>query len=86
MEILVEKLDKARELYPGVKSVVVAGGVSANKALREALPEACFPATSLAGDNGAMVAAACYFEIQTGVEPADPYTLNIYPRVEIDHD
>ena len=86
VEILVEKLDKARELYPGVKSVVVAGGVSANKALREALPEACFPATSLAGDNGAMVAAACYFEIQTGVEPADPYTLNIYPRVEIDHD
>ena len=43
-----------------------------------------FPATSLSGDNGAMVAAACYFEIQTGVKPVDPYSLNIYPRISIE--
>ena len=83
VDILCEKLQTALEQYPDVKSVVVAGGVSANKALREALPEAFFPAPALSGDNGAMVAAACYYEIQSGVEPVDPYVLNIYPRISI---
>ena len=84
VEILVEKLDKACEMYPDVKSIVVAGGVSANEELRKALPDAYFPAPSLSGDNGAMVAAACYFEIESGVEPTDPYSLNIYPRISIE--
>ena len=84
VEILVEKLDKACEMYPDVKSIVVAGGVSANEELRKALPDAYFPAPSLSGDNGAMVAAACYFEIESGVKPTDPYTLNIYPRISIE--
>ena len=73
----------ALDLYPDVKSVVAAGGVSANEELRKALPEAFFPASSLSGDNGAMVAAACYYEILSGVKPTDPYSLNIYPRVAI---
>lgn len=84
VEILCEKIVKGLETYPEVQSVVVAGGVSANQALREALPEAYFPAPSLSGDNGAMVAAACYFEIQNGVKPIDPYKLNIYPRISIE--
>ena len=84
IEILCEKLSEALEKHPDVQSVVVAGGVSANSALREALPEAYFPAPALSGDNGAMVAAACYFEIQSGVQPVDPYKLNIYPRVSIE--
>ena len=95
--ILVKKLKKALEQYPGVKSVVVAGGVSANAELKERVLEmvgsltsgepgirAYFPALSLAGDNGAMVGAACYFEIQSGVKPVDPYSLNIYPRISIE--
>jgi N6-L-threonylcarbamoyladenine synthase len=95
--ILVEKLKKALEQYPGVKSVVVAGGVSANAELKGQVLEmvgslasggpeirAYFPALSLAGDNGAMVGAACYFEIQSGVRPVDPYSLNIYPRISIE--
>lgn len=95
--ILVERLKKALEQYPGVKSVVVAGGVSANAELKGQVLEmvgslasgepeirAYFPALSLAGDNGAMVGAACYFEIQSGVEPVDPYSLNIYPRISIE--
>lgn len=86
VEILCEKLDKAVSQYPKVRSIVVAGGVSANKALREALPEAYFPAPSLSGDNGAMVAGAAYFEIKSGVKPTDPYKLNIYPRVSIEKD
>ena len=132
VEILTEKLREAVKLHPEVKSVVLAGGVSANQMLRseveskffssvtrgEKLPETrseaikfnednfspaalrlyssknsdstsiitYFPAPSLSGDNGAMVAAAAYYEIQAGVEPTDPYSLNIYPRIEIDHD
>ena len=83
VDILCEKLKIALNEHPEIKSVIVAGGVSANQALREALPEAYFPAPALSGDNGAMVAAACYFEIQSGVEPVDPYALNIYPRISI---
>ena len=84
IEILTEKLSMALEEYPDVQSVVVAGGVSANKALREALPEAYFPEPKFSGDNGAMVAAACFYEIQSGVRPVDPYKLNIYPRISIE--
>ena len=84
VDILVEILQLALEKYPDIQSVVVAGGVSANKVLREALPEAYFPAPALSGDNGAMVAAACYFEIQSGAEPVNPYSLNIYPRISIE--
>ncbi len=83
VDILCEKIEMALAEHPEVKSVVLAGGVSANSALREALPEAYFPAPSLSGDNGAMVAAACYYEIMSGVKPTNPYTFNIYPRVEI---
>ena len=84
VEILCEKLALALEQHPDVQSVVIAGGVSANKALREALPEAYFPAPALSGDNGAMVAAAAYYEIVSEVEPTDPYSLNIYPRISIE--
>ncbi len=84
VDILCEKIQAALELYPETQSVVVAGGVSANKALREALPEAYFPTPRLSGDNGAMVAAACHYEIQSGVKPVDPYSLNIYPRISIE--
>ena len=84
VDILCEKLTAALEQYPDTQSVVIAGGVSASAALREALPEAYFPALALSGDNGAMVAAAAYYEIISGVEPTDPYTLNIYPRISIE--
>lgn len=108
VEILIEKIQMALERYPNTKSIVVAGGVSANKMLREGFgvffggskawpsglersrqkiasnPLIFFPDTSLSGDNGAMVAAACYFEIQSGVKPVDPYSLNIYPRISIE--
>ena len=85
VDILCEKLALAMNSGREIQSVVLAGGVSANKALREALPEAYFPEPSLSGDNGAMVAAACYYEIISGVQPTDPYKLNIYPRVSIEN-
>ena len=127
-EILIRKLKKALELYPDTKSIVFAGGVSANKTLRKkvkmhesewhlattgaslrpapngAASEAMaapvttdrdeashedraiftfFPELLFSGDNAAMVGAACFYEIQKGVKPTDPYSLNILPRSAI---
>jgi N6-L-threonylcarbamoyladenine synthase len=82
VDILLEKLSAAKQQHPDVKSIVFAGGVSANEALREKA-EGYFPQKSLSGDNGAMVAAAAYYEIQAGKKPTDPYKMNIYPRISI---
>lgn len=84
IDILCEKIEMASRNYPDAKSIVVAGGVSANKKLRDALPDVFFPSPSLSGDNGAMVGSACFYEIQSGAKPIDPYKLNIYPRISIE--
>ncbi|MBQ3306078.1 tRNA (adenosine(37)-N6)-threonylcarbamoyltransferase complex transferase subunit TsaD [Candidatus Saccharibacteria bacterium] len=131
VDILLEKLNLARENYPDVKSIVIAGGVSANTRLREKtgqlfsrvylpsnsatyipdgaekaarradfpgrpaydVPEfdgtlenscpAFFPEPRFSGDNAAMVGAAAFYEIMSGVKPTDPYSLDIMPRSEI---
>lgn len=103
VEILAEKLDMALLKFPKTRSVVIAGGVSANQELRKFLGErfsftgrnnsdknpsdikVFFPDAGLSGDNGAMVGAACYYEILAGAKPTDPYTLNIYPRISIEN-
>ncbi len=90
VDILIEKIRMAVDEYPNIKSIVFAGGVSANLALREEASSSLsswpvfFPEPKLSGDNGAMVAAAAYYEIKSGVEPADPFKLNIYPRISIE--
>ena len=87
VDYLLGKLEIAYTENPETKSFVVAGGVSANELLREEsekrLNNAFFPERKFSGDNGAMVAAAAYYEIKSGVEPTDPYKLNIMPRSEI---
>ncbi len=58
----------------GVPTLVLAGGVAANSHLRAALEDLCrqrnvrfvVPPLSLCGDNGAMIAAAGYFEYMAG--------------------
>ncbi len=58
----------------GAKTLVLAGGVSANKGLRQRMEAECknrgltlyAPPLSLCGDNGAMVAAQGYFELVSG--------------------
>jgi len=70
---LAEKVAEALETT-GHKTLVLAGGVAANSHLRKALLAVCekkgvrfsVPPVSLCGDNGAMVAAAGYFEYQDG--------------------
>lgn len=87
VKILVEKLRKACNMYPQAKSILLAGGVSANLALREGLTKAFekshevyFPDLKYATDNGAMVASAAYYSIQAGEKASDPYSLDISPR------
>lgn len=90
-DILLEKLEMALAEYPEVRSIVLAGGVSANRVLsgkalerfRSEGLKVYFPDLQFAGDNAAMVGAAAYFEILKGVEPTDPYKLNIAPRTPI---
>ncbi len=72
-DILVEKtLAAAQE--KGYKKIVMAGGVSANSALRSKMENACkkrgyelyFPPLNLCGDNAAMVGAQAIYEFEAG--------------------
>ena len=73
VEVLVKKSLAALKAT-GLKRVVVAGGVGANKQLREQLDKACarrgirvhYPELHLCTDNGAMIALAAAMRLQTG--------------------
>lgn len=90
--ILLNKLENALQAHPDTRSLVFAGGVSANQLLRQkaqksfqnASQSIFFPQPQFTGDNAAMVGAAAYFEIQAGVKPTDPYELNISPRTTLE--
>ena len=72
-EVLVTKTKKAMDYY-GAQTLIVGGGVSANKRIinglqtmiTQELPETTFlaPARELTGDNSLMIAIAGYFKIQ----------------------
>ena len=93
-DILIEKIKLALKQNPETKTLIIAGGVSANQRLRHDLTKFIeqqnsklstkiklfFPEPHFSGDNGAMVASAAYYEIPSNVPPTDPYTLNILPR------
>ena len=73
VDVLVENTRKAAVLT-GCSRIALAGGVSANRALRSALEDAavkikasfCFPAPELCTDNAAMIASAAGFRLQKG--------------------
>ncbi len=87
VKILLGKLRKSTKAYPDAKSILLAGGVSANQLLREELSKrfgnthaVYFPELKYSTDNGAMVASAAYYSIESGEKPSDPYNLDIMPR------
>ncbi len=89
VKILIQKLKMAAQTRP-IKSILLAGGVSANQCLRDEIQKTFskdyqifFPDPSLSTDNGAMVASAAYYSIQSGEKPTDPYELDISPRSTI---
>ena len=73
----------------GLKRLVVAGGVGANKSLREQLNKACakrgirvhYPELRLCTDNGAMIAMAAALRLQRGLATAsDRGDFEVRPR------
>ncbi|WP_035351342.1 tRNA (adenosine(37)-N6)-threonylcarbamoyltransferase complex transferase subunit TsaD [Fictibacillus gelatini] len=89
IEVLVEKTARAAKEY-GVKQVLLAGGVAANKGLRKALEERfkdancelVIPPLFLCTDNAAMIAAAGYIEYKKGKRAE--LTLNGVPGLDIE--
>jgi len=81
VEVLVEKTKKAAREF-SAKEILVAGGVSANQALREALATSALPVhlppLALCTDNAAMIAAAGYFR-HAIIGEADGLEIDIEP-------
>ncbi|MCA1032900.1 tRNA (adenosine(37)-N6)-threonylcarbamoyltransferase complex transferase subunit TsaD [Bacillus timonensis] len=89
IDVLVTKTMRAAKEY-GVKQVLLAGGVAANKGLRAALEkefkefhdtDLIIPPLSLCTDNAAMIAAAGSVLFQRGVR--SNYALNANPGLEL---
>lgn len=95
VEVLVKKTIKASEKY-GVKTILLAGGVSANKRLREHLIEYAaeklpnvkvnIPEFKYTTDNAAMVGAHAYFKYKTGKKPNKGATIIADPNLELNQD
>jgi N6-L-threonylcarbamoyladenine synthase len=91
VEVLVRKSLAALK-QTGLKRVVVAGGVGANRLLRDQLDQACarrgirvhYPEMHLCTDNGAMIALAAAMRLQAGqaVLQTQP-TFDVKPRWDL---
>lgn len=88
VQALVEKTVKAAQEY-GATEILMAGGVSANSALRAAmraqseLPVRC-PPLSLCTDNAAMIAAAAYYRYESGLR--SNLDFDVYPMWHLNRD
>lgn len=88
VSILVEKTMLAAQDF-GVKTLAMAGGVSANSLLRARMTQECkrhgialyMPALALCGDNAAMIGSAAYYRLMNG-EIAD-LSLNAKPSLSL---
>jgi N6-L-threonylcarbamoyladenine synthase len=88
VQALVEKTVKAAQAY-GATEILIAGGVSANSALRAAmraqseLPVRC-PPLNLCTDNAAMIAAAAYYRYEAGLR--SDLDFDVFPMWHLDRD
>ncbi|MDM0046439.1 tRNA (adenosine(37)-N6)-threonylcarbamoyltransferase complex transferase subunit TsaD [Variovorax dokdonensis] len=92
VEVLLKKSLAALD-RTGLGRLVVAGGVGANRSLREQLNAACarrnvrvhYPELALCTDNGAMIAMAAAMRMQAGLEAASArYAFDVKPRWPLD--
>ena len=91
VEVLVAKSLKAVE-RSGLDTLVVAGGVGANRHLRDELDAACrqrgwrvcYPEPALCTDNGAMIALAASMRLQAGLIASGERTIAVRPRWPLD--
>lgn len=79
--ILVEKTTRAAKAF-GATEIFMAGGVSANQALRQAMRAEAglpvrYPPLNLCTDNAAMIAAAGYFRYEAGLR--DDWRMDVTP-------
>jgi N6-L-threonylcarbamoyladenine synthase len=88
VEVLLKKSLAAID-QTGLKRLVVAGGVGANRELRQQLNAACskrgvrvhYPELHLCTDNGAMIAMAAAMRLQAGMQaPTERYAFDVKPR------
>lgn len=88
VEVLLKKSVAALKLT-GLKRLVVAGGVGANRELRAQLDAECarrgvrvhYPELYLCTDNGAMIAMAAAMRLQSGMQAASTsYAFDVKPR------
>ncbi|MCB9422141.1 MAG: tRNA (adenosine(37)-N6)-threonylcarbamoyltransferase complex transferase subunit TsaD [Ardenticatenaceae bacterium] len=85
VDSLVTKTERAAMAY-GVTAVHLAGGVSANSALRQAMKERLnipvrYPPPVLCTDNAAMIGAAAHWQFVNGRR--HPYNLDVIPSLEL---
>ena len=92
VEVLLKKSMAALK-QTGLRRLVVAGGVGANRLLRAQLNEACkragvqvhYPELRLCTDNGAMIAMAAAMRLQSGQQSAhELYAFDVKPRWPLD--
>ena len=92
VDVLVKKSMTALK-ESGLTRLVVAGGVGANRHLREQLDATCakrhirvhYPELHLCTDNGAMIALAAAMRLQSGIQQASmAYAFDVKPRWPLD--
>ncbi len=85
VEVLVTKTERAATVY-GVTAVHLAGGVSANSALRQAMKAQLsvpvrYPPPILCTDNAAMIGAAAHWQFISGRR--DSLNLDVIPSLQL---